>query len=180
MNVDLIKNLKRHSTLGLMGLILITLGVYYGHFISRQSKRINELIPEGQEKIPSMLPTSVLVLGYVILLFSVAIFFVSDKQTIALVTSVLHYIWLTCLCVWSLIAGRRMNMLNSAEEGSEVWFHGFWGMFYTPLYFNFKVTQLNERLTETTRSRKDPSTGSGGQYYSCLLTPEGVLYRLKK
>ncbi len=129
-----------------MGLIFITLGVYYGHYIKRQSKPIDELIPAGQEPIPPMLATTVLVLGYVALPFFFAIAFVNDPKMIALVSSVIHYIWLTCLCVWCLVAGRRMNLIHSAEEGSDIWFHGFWGMFFTPLYFNYKVNKLNEML----------------------------------
>lgn len=145
MNVDLIKNLKRHSTLGLMALILVTLNVYFGHYITRQSKLINESIPDESEKISSALMMAILVLGYLGAASSIASV-VYKEGTLLVILGLAHYVWITCLCIWALIAGRKMNTLNSAEEDSEIWFHGFWGMFFTPLYFNFKVNKLNEML----------------------------------
>jgi len=146
MNTDLIKKLKSQSTWRLFALILVTLNVYFGHYIKRQSQWINESIPDENEKIPSALVIAILVLGYLGAASSIASV-VYKEGTLIVILGLAHYIWITCLCFWALIAGRRVNMLNSAEEGSETWFHGFWGMFFTPLYFNFKVNKLNEMLT---------------------------------
>ena len=64
MSIDLIRKLKRQSTWALFGLAVITLRIYYGHYIKLQSKFINELIPEGQEKISPKLVTFIFILGY--------------------------------------------------------------------------------------------------------------------
>ncbi|MBC8285513.1 MAG: hypothetical protein H8E32_17000 [Nitrospinae bacterium] len=151
MNVDLIKKLKSQGTWRLFFLVLVSLSVYYGHYIKRQSRWINELISNEDEKISSTLVIGILVLGYLGAASSIASFFYKEGPLL-IILGAIHYIWITCLCVWSLVAGKRMNMLNSAEEGSEVWFHGFWGMFFTPLYFNYKVNKLNEMLTEPSAS----------------------------
>jgi hypothetical protein len=64
MSIDLIRKLERQSTWALFRLAVITLRIYYGHYIKRQNKFINELIPEGQEKISPKLVTFIFILGY--------------------------------------------------------------------------------------------------------------------
>lgn len=145
MNADLIKNLKSQGTWRLFFFVLFTLTIYYGHYIKRQSRWINESISDENEKLSSTLVHGILVLGYLNAASSIATALYKEGLLIVLL-GVAHYAWITCLCLWSVVAGRRMNLINSAEEGSDIWFHGFWGMFFTPLYFNFKVNKLNKML----------------------------------
>ncbi|MEK9627917.1 MAG: hypothetical protein VW455_02750 [Nitrospinota bacterium] len=146
MNVDLMKNLKSQGTWRLFFFIMVTLTIYYGHYIKRQSRWINEAIADENEKLSSNLVNGILVLGYLNAASSIASALYKEGLLILLL-GVAHYAWITCLCVWSVVAGRKVNTLNSAEEGSDTWFNAFWGMFFTPLYFNFKVNQLNQKLS---------------------------------
>jgi hypothetical protein len=158
MNIDLIKKLKRHGTWQLFGLWFITLGIYTGYYIKRQSKLINELIPEGQEKISPKLVTFIFILGYLSAALFFPFFIVEEGHPIETVSTILDYIWGFSVCGWGFIAGALLNVVNSAEKGSKIWFGKIWSLLFGALYINYKINKLNKMIEEA--NVPTPSTSS--------------------
>lgn len=145
MNTALIRSLKSQSTWRLLGLGLITYFIYPAHYIKRQTAILNEHC-ESDKRIPDALVTSILVLAYLALPLFVAYFFVDESNPIVNLGTLVDRSGSLLMLIWGFKARNRMNEILALEKGSPRWFHGLWTFLFSPLYFNFKVNQLNEEL----------------------------------
>ena len=139
--------LEYGSTWKLLGLGIITLAVYFAHYIKKQTAVINEHCEEN-ERISDSFVTFVIVISYVSLGFFFAYLFVDETHPIAAMdrlVDTINAINNVAFIVWGFKARNRMNVILSAKKKENVWFHGLWTFLFTPLYFNFKVNKLNGR-----------------------------------
>ncbi|MDC1121743.1 hypothetical protein OAT11_00155 [Nitrospinaceae bacterium] len=88
----------------------------------RQSKFINELIPESQEKIFTKLVTFIFILGYLGVPLFVPFSIFKEGHTIETISNVIDNIWMLCVVFWVFCASKLINFLNSDEKGSEIRF----------------------------------------------------------
>jgi len=136
--------LEYGSTWKLLGLGIITYGVYFAHYIKKQTTVINEGLEEN-EKISDSFITFVMVISYVSLGFFFAYLFVEETHPIAGISSLVDFINNVAFIVWGFKARSRMNRILSAQKKENEWFHGLWTFLFTSLYFNFKINKLNGR-----------------------------------
>jgi uncharacterized BrkB/YihY/UPF0761 family membrane protein len=143
MKRKMLDELKSQSTWKLLGLMLITLGLYAAYYMKRQTRIINEYY-EHEDKISEGFITFILIICYTSLLFFIASFFVDESHTIAKASYLLDRITNVSFIVWGYKARNRMNTILSAQKETINWFHGLWTFLLSPLYFNFKINKLNE------------------------------------
>ena len=140
---DLIHSLKSQSTWRLLGLGVITFGVYYAHYIARQTHLINLRLSAESRISPSFI-TLILFLSYLTLGLFVGFLFVDDGHPIAIASNVLDRVWMLMILVWGFYARNRMNQLNATANGDAAWFSGLWTFLFSPLYFNYKINVLTD------------------------------------
>ena len=148
MNHEIISQLKSQNTWRLFGLTIITWFVYPAHYLRRQTKIINQHC-HGEDKISDAFVMTILVISYVSFALFVGSFFVDKSHPLAKASfyniSLVDILFL----VWGFKARNRMNKILAAGKSSTEWFHGFWTFILTPIYFNFKVNQLNLKANQT-------------------------------
>ena len=142
LHMDLIRNLKSQSTWRLVGLSIITFGVYFAHYIARQTRIINAQLDE-EAKISSGWTTAIYVFSYGSLALFVGYMFVDENSPVAKLSDIVDGLWGLLLMIWGFSARNRLNTLNSINRDDPNWFHGFWTFLFSPLYFNYKVNVLN-------------------------------------
>lgn len=147
--LNLIENLRDQSTWRLLGLGLITYGVYFAYYIQKQSKEINAAI-NSDENIPSGFINSILAMSYVSLALFIAYMFVEEGHPIEGISSSVDMIVSIMLIVWGFKARNRVNACCELNTESSVWFHGLWTFLFSPLYFNYKVNCILEENVELT------------------------------
>ena len=146
-NSSLIKNLKSQSTWKLLGLGIITYGVYFAYYIQNQSKEINVVI-ESNDNISSGFISSILVMSYASLALFIAYMFVEEGHPIEGVSGLIDMIVGIMLIVWGFKARNRVNSCCNFTPESSNWFHGLWTFLFSPLYFNYKVNCILESNVE--------------------------------
>lgn len=146
-NLSLIENLRSQSTWKLLGLGVITYGVYFAYYIQRQSKEINVAI-SSNDKISLGFVYSIFVMSYVSLILFIAYMFVDEGHPIEGISDLVDIIVGIMLIVWGFKARNRVNTCCDLNSESDVWFHGFWTFLFTPLYFNYKVNCILEGNVE--------------------------------
>jgi len=139
---DLIRDLRSQSTWRLFGLAVVTYGVYYAHYIVRQTRVLNERLPDDG-KISPAFASSILTLAYLTLGLFIGYLFVEEDHPIAVAGNVLDRVWMLLILVWGFYARNRMNTLTSSQRGELTWFSGLWTLLFTPLYFNYKINVLS-------------------------------------
>ena len=141
---SLIRELKSQSTWRLFGLGFITFGVYFAHYIQRQTDIINKYCEEDDE-ISDVLVTMILVLSYVsILFFFAGIISREGSQILEEIQNLIDTVANIFFIVWGFKARNRVHQILEIRKYSYSWFSGLWTFLFTPLYFNYKVNELNE------------------------------------
>lgn len=148
-NLGIIENLRNQSTWKLLGLGIITYGVYFAYYIQRQSKEVNLAI-SNNDKISSGFVNSIFVMSYASLALFIAYMFVDEGHPIEGISSLIDMIVGIMLIVWGFKARNRVNTCCDLNSGNEEWFHGLWTFMFTPLYFNYKVNFILEGSVEQT------------------------------
>ena len=140
---ELIEKLKDQSTWKLLGLGIITYGVYFAYYVRRQTDKINSYI-DGQAAISNGFIISFFVMSYLSAALFIAYILVPYGHPVETVSDFSDWIWVIMLLVWGFKARNRINSICRFDRSSSSWFHGFWTFLFTPFYFNYKVNQLNE------------------------------------
>ena len=146
-NMDLIEKLRSESTWKLLGLGIVTYGVYFAYYAQRQSKEINTAI-NSDDNISSGFINSMLVMSYVSLALLIPYLFVEEGHPIEGISSLIDMIVSIMLIVWGFKARNRVNTYCGFGAEGGVWFHGLWTFLFTPLYFNYKVNCILESNVE--------------------------------
>lgn len=146
-NQDLIENLKDQSTWRLFGLGIITYGIYFAHYIRKQSDKINSRLDKDMA-ISAGFVNFILVMCYLSAALFIPYLFVDDGHPIERIGNAADNVSAVLLVVWGFKARNRVNTLCSFDNKSGNWFHGFWTFLFTPLYFNYKVNRLSAKLAQ--------------------------------
>ena len=145
---NLIEQLKDQSTWRLLVLGIVTGGIYFAHYIKRQTARINNRL-EGDAVISGGFIDAIIVLSYLSVALAI-LNCVPDEEVHATrqLSSLADQSWGILLIIWGFKARNRLNALYAFGKDDEGWFHGLWTFLFTPLYFNYKVNLLNEDSTQ--------------------------------
>ena len=146
-DISSIIKFRKQSTWALLGLGIITYGVYFAHYIKDQTTRINDLVEEGQE-ISSGFVSSIIIMSYLSLFLFLAFMLVDEGHPVETVSNVFDRIWGVMLLVWGFMARNRVNSYFEIEEDNPNWFHGLWTFLFSPMYFNYKVNCICEESVE--------------------------------
>lgn len=140
-NPDLIVKLKEQSTWRLLGLGIVTYGIYFAHYINKQTNKIN-----GHLNTDKAISNGFIIAFFVMTYLSAALFIaylvVDYGYPIEIIANVADSICGVMLIVWGFKARNRVNSLCSSNSESKYWFHGLWTFLFSPLYFNYKVNWL--------------------------------------
>ena len=143
MDNKIIPELKYGSTWKLLGLALITYGVYLAHYIKTKTAVINEHC-EADQRISDSFVTFIIVINYLSLALLFPYLFVEETHPIAVLSALVDVVCSVTWIVWGFKARNRMNVILSASKADKEWFHGLWTFLFTPLYFNIKINRLNK------------------------------------
>jgi hypothetical protein len=139
---EIVKALRRESTVRLFFLGFITLGIYVAYYIKRQTACMNHYLDE-ERHISEALVGTILILAYITAILIVPYLLVEEGHPIQALSNFLDAIWGILVLIWAFAARNRMNILLSAKKGDETWFNGLWTFLFTVFYFNYKIIKLN-------------------------------------
>nr|WP_159063762.1 DUF4234 domain-containing protein [Thaumasiovibrio occultus] len=145
-DINKFKLFKDQSTWRLFFLSIITLGIYGGHYMLRQTRIMNALLPEKQQMSIGFSQT-LLVMLYISGLMILPYFFVDIPvfSPYDLIDSGITNITTLLIFVWVFTARAKMHLLFRVPKGDYKWFHGAWTFFFTILYFNYKINKVCEQ-----------------------------------
>jgi len=138
---------KDQSTWRLVGLGVVTYGVYFAHYIKKQTAKINELTGDDN-KISEGFINSILAMSYISLVLFFAYIAVDEGHPIEAVSNISDRIWGIMLIVWGFMARNRLNTAYEISKGNKEWFHGLWTFLFSPMYFNYKINSIYEESVE--------------------------------
>lgn len=143
-----LQGLKIESTWKLLGLGVITYGVYYAYYLKTQSKKINKL-DFKQNRISEdfiLLFWNLSWASLFFFVFSTLISFDSNQknwyQLIYGFSNITNHVWYITLLVWGFLARNRVNSALGISRKNSEWFSGIWTFLFTPMYFNYKINKL--------------------------------------
>lgn len=141
--IGLLGKLKWGSTWALVGLSLITYGVFLVYYARRQSVILNESSPPDKQISPGFIRTW-FVLTYVSLALFLVYFFVPDDSLWAKAGNLSDRFDGIFGLIWAFWARSSFHRLMVSQKGTPNWMHGFWTFLFQAFYFNFKVNRLLE------------------------------------
>ena len=137
----IIDELEKESTWKLFLLSVLTLTIYAGHYVCKQSRTINRFSPE--EKIPLGFTNILLILSYTLAFLTVLDLFVVLSERAVMTFTMLNNAWGIMTIFWGFMARKRMNTLLGGRPGDRSWFSGLWTFLFSPYYFNYKLNCLS-------------------------------------
>jgi hypothetical protein len=146
--IESIERFKNQSTWQLLGLGIITYGVYSAHYIQKQTNKINEIV-DIDNRISTGFVNSIVVMSYISLIIFIAYLFVDEGHPIEEVSTIFDRILGIMLIVWGFKARNILNKSYEISKDDKEWFHGFWTFLFSPMYFNYKVNCICEESIES-------------------------------
>lgn len=143
-----IQALPRVSVWAVLGLSIISLGLYYTYWLFTRTQIINRL--SDKPISPTLVHT---VLG--LLMLNLILSFVSgynpdneDYQQLASISG-LSYSLLNLF--WVFTVRQRLHKMTQAGERSLFWINGIWTFLFQVLYLQFKINEyIDEHTSEST------------------------------
>lgn len=154
-----LSKLSNQSTWSVFFLSLITLGLYYGHYVSRQTAALNTT--PGIEPLSRDFANLILAFVYI----SVSVYLVSLKielsngsyasitQLMHLVSSFISFLCGVLITIWCFKIRNRINTAYAFTHGATGWVSGLWCLLFQLLYINYKINTL----AQTEQSATDPT-----------------------
>lgn len=142
-NVGKVKAFKRFTTWGVIGLAIITLGIYGYYWMFSRTKVLNTLIPEN--KVASWLVPAVIITGVLNLIFSILPLIAPELAgTLALVSLPFSIIGFVLVIVWAFKFRNRLNIISGSTKGNVFWLGPIITFFFQLYYFQYKINQMHD------------------------------------
>jgi hypothetical protein len=142
-----IKEFKSQSTWQLVGLGVVTYGVYLAHYIKNQTAKINEVTVE-KDKVTEGFVNSILAVSYISLMLFLVSFVFENEHALETVSYIMDRISGVMMIVWGFMARNRLNIAYDLSNDSKEWFRGLWTFLFSPMYFNYKINCLSDESVE--------------------------------
>jgi ABC-type sulfate transport system permease component len=145
---ETIRKLKWHSTWALLGLLIVTLGIYAAYYIKRQTKTLNDST-KTIIKIPNVLVVFIFIISYLGAFVTISSIFFDEKHPIQYIDKILTCIWIAVVFLWALYAKNSLNALLNASKKSQLRVRFLWTLLFGLYYLNYKVNKLNKYILTT-------------------------------
>lgn len=146
-NLDSIKTFKDQSTWRLVGLAVLSLGVYFAHYIKRQTAKINVLVGED-DAVSQDFVNSLMAISYIALILYIANIASQFLYPTHIASNIADLIWSITIITWGFMARNRLNTAYEISKENKEWFHGFWIFSFSMMYFNYKINSICKKSLE--------------------------------
>jgi len=142
-----IKAFKRFTTWGVIGLAIITLGIYGYYWMYSRTKTLNSLIPEN--KIAGWLVPAVIGIGIFNIILSLLPLATPElAQSISLVSLPFSLIGFVLVITWAFKFRNRLNIISGSTKGSPFWLGPILTFFFQLYYFQYKINQMHDASSQ--------------------------------
>ena len=141
---SLVKELKTQSTWKLFLFTILTLGIYYVHYIKKQSIIINKYM-DNKNKISDIGVRMLMGFTY----FNVILVLINSfsfTHANAIILDYISWILFIMIIIWGYTAKNRLNEYSKLDKSSAYWFHGLWTFLFTPFYFNYNINCFYQKV----------------------------------
>ena len=146
-----IKQIPRFSTWAVVGLAMITMGIYAYYWLYSRTKMINKLIPENP--IAKWLPvTTITIVALYWVMSMLPLLFLGgegDASSIwglmMMIAPLLNIIVLILFYVWVYALRNRINQISGAQKGDMFWLGGIITFFFNAYYFQYKINEMHDK-----------------------------------
>lgn len=143
--VDKVKQFPRFTTWAVVGLTLITMGIYAFYWLYSRSKMLNRQIPEN--KIPAWVIIGSLVTYVLYMIAAYVPLFLGDPEIMmaaAGISGILGIAYFVLFIVWIYSFRNRLNILSGSSKGDMFWLGGILTFFINVYYFQYKINQMHD------------------------------------
>lgn len=132
--------LKKLSVWLMIGLTIVTLGLYLPYWMYTRTKMFNEVI--GDEDVNQIFTT--FAVGFFLLTygFDVSESFLDIPSNAAGIFKVLGLASNICVLVWALMFRSALNGYTRAKPRDELWSNGFFTWIFQSFYHQYKINQI--------------------------------------
>jgi len=146
-DVEKIKSFKRFTTWGVVGLAIITLGIYGYYWMISRTKVLNSLIPEN--KIAGWVVPSVIAIGVINIFLSLLPSVAPEVAAQAAVISIpLSLIGFVLVLIWAFKFRNRLNIISGSSKGNVFWLGPILTFFFQLYYFQYKINQMHDASSQ--------------------------------
>jgi len=147
-DVGKIKTFKRFTTWGVLGLAIITLGIYGYYWMFSRTKVLNSIIPEN--KIASWIVPAVLIVGLINIVLSILPIAVPIMagDFLAIISLPLSLIGMGLALVWAFKFRNRLNIISGSTKGNVFWLGPILTFFFNLYYLQYKINQMHDASTQ--------------------------------
>lgn len=145
-NVDFIKQFKSFTTWGVVGLTMITLGIYSYYWIYSRTQTLNSI--HSSNPIANWIPIAVIVLGVIGYFVGYAPMIMNDPQmaiSFATISPIISIASLIIYITWAFSFRNRINEVTGANEGDTFWLGPVLTFFFSFYYFQYKINQMHDQ-----------------------------------
>jgi hypothetical protein len=143
-----ITQFKRQSVWALIGLTIITATIYWPFWLRRQSRLLNQSLP--QQAIPTWFFPVLLALAILSIGWAIPEALTNDAPGIIAIGKLLSKADLIFTIVWVFKVRNRLNALFETSKNEKTWFGGVWTVIFGIFYLQFKLNRLQTQQSRET------------------------------
>jgi hypothetical protein len=136
--------LPRVSVWAVLGLSIISLGLYYTYWLFTRTQIINRVI---DRPIPMILVHTVLGLLMLNLILSFVSGYNPDNEQYQQLARISGLVYSLFNLFWVFTLRQRLHKMTQAGERSLFWINGIWTFLFQVLYLQFKINEYIEEHT---------------------------------
>lgn len=139
-NIEKIKAIPRFTTWAVVGLTIITLGIYGFYWIYSRSKILNRGL-STDEKIPAWIIIGSLASYILYFLISIGSAFVPELSAIGAIIFIVYFV---LYIIWIYSFRGKVNMLTATQRKDKFWIGPILTFFINIYYFQYKINQIHD------------------------------------
>ncbi len=140
--------LPRVSVWAVLGLSIVSLGLYYTYWLFTRTQIINRL---SDKPIPPALVHTVLGLLMLNLILSFVSGYNPDNEQYQQLASISGLSYSLLNLFWVFTVRQRLHKMTQAGERSLFWINGIWTFLFQVLYLQFKINEyIEDHTSEST------------------------------
>ena len=143
-----ITQFKRQSVWVLIGLTIITATIYWPFWLRRQSRLLNQSLP--QQAIPTWFFPVLLALTILSIGWAIPEVLTDDAPWTIAIGKLLSRADLIFSIVWVFKVRNRLNALLESSKSDKTWFGGVWTFLFGIFYLQFKINHLQTQKDHET------------------------------
>ena len=135
-----ITQFKRQSVWVFIGLTIITATIYWPFWLRRQSRLLNQSLP--QQAIPTWFFHVLIALTILNIGWAIPEVLTDDAPGIIAIGKLLNIADGIFMIVWVFKVRNRLNALLCFSKNDKTWFGGVWTFLFGIFYLQFKINRL--------------------------------------